>query len=180
MEENNNNNQVPQGDQTPQTEQVPQAEPAPQTPPAKPVPPTPQGYNPTGAGTGYNGANAGQNYRVNPQPAYAYNTPQPPKKASGFAVASLVLGIIGVLSSCCCTFLSLPLGIIGTILGIVGCTKKNVSKGIAIAGIILSVISVLISVVCMLIIILSYGSLNYSDFYYDIENYLNTIQYSMI
>lgn len=69
------------------------------------------------------------------------------KKKSGFATASLVLGIIGI----CTSFipivnnLSFIMGILAVIFGIVSLTKKA-SKGMAIAGIILSILTIIITI----------------------------------
>ncbi|MCM1157364.1 MAG: DUF4190 domain-containing protein [Bacteroidales bacterium] len=66
--------------------------------------------------------------------------------STGFAIASLVLGIVGIFTSCCCGF-----GIIPGILGIIfGCVQPkdpfNKKPGMAIAGIILSVVALLLSI----------------------------------
>lgn len=68
-------------------------------------------------------------------------------KKSGFATASLVLGIIGV----CTSFIpiinniSFILGLIGVILAIVALMKKS-SKGQAVAGVILCVLAIVITI----------------------------------
>ena len=68
-------------------------------------------------------------------------------KKSGFATASLVLGIIGV----CTSFIpiinniSFTLGLIGVILAIVALMKKS-SKGQAVAGVILCVLAIVITI----------------------------------
>lgn len=60
---------------------------------------------------------------------------------SGCAVTSLILGIIALLSSCCFYYLSIPLAVIGVILGAVGVKSGKSGRGMGIAGIICSVIS---------------------------------------
>ncbi|MBN1524998.1 MAG: DUF4190 domain-containing protein [Spirochaetales bacterium] len=80
----------------------------------------------------------------------AYGSTPPPgsiPKTDGMAVASLVLGIIGIL---CCQFT----GIIGLILGIVSMSnmKKNPAlqgKGVAIGGIITSAVAILILILAI-------------------------------
>lgn len=68
-------------------------------------------------------------------------------RKSGFATASLVLGIIGV----CTSFipivnnLSFVLALIGVLFGIVSLVKKS-SKGQAIAGIIISILAIVITI----------------------------------
>lgn len=70
---------------------------------------------------------------------YYEDAPAVESGKKGLAIASLVLGILGVLGCCC---FGGVLGIVGLILGIISITKQGKS-GMAIAGIILSAISVL-------------------------------------
>ncbi|MDO5154397.1 MAG: DUF4190 domain-containing protein [Eubacteriales bacterium] len=63
---------------------------------------------------------------------------------NGMAIASLVIGIIAFLGSCCYGGV---LGIVGLVLGIVALKKGNGNgKGLAIAGIVLSSLSILVTV----------------------------------
>lgn len=68
------------------------------------------------------------------------------KRKSGFATASLVLGIIGI----CTSFIpivnniSFILGLIAVVFGIVSLVKKA-SKGMAIAGIIISILAIVVT-----------------------------------
>lgn len=68
------------------------------------------------------------------------------KRKSGFATASLVLGIIGI----CTSFIpiinniSFILGLIAVVFGIVSLIKKA-SKGMAVAGIIISILAIVIT-----------------------------------
>ena len=66
--------------------------------------------------------------------------------ATGFGIASLVMGIISIFTSCCC-----GLGILFSILGIIfGCIQPQNTygkkPGVAIAGIILSSVAILFSI----------------------------------
>lgn len=75
------------------------------------------------------------------------NTTETPK---GFAIASLVMGIGGILTSCCC-----GVGTIFCILGIIfGCVQQKDQNGqkpgMAIAGIIISIVGLLLSVLAIL------------------------------
>lgn len=69
------------------------------------------------------------------------------KRKSGFATASLVLGIIGI----CTSFIpiinniSAILGLMAIVFGIVSLLKKA-SKGVAIAGIIISILAIVITI----------------------------------
>ncbi len=64
------------------------------------------------------------------------NQPEPEKK--GLSIASLVLGICGIVG-CCLPILGYPVAITGLVLGIIG--KNKGAKGMAIAGIIISCIT---------------------------------------
>lgn len=76
------------------------------------------------------------------------------KKSNGLGIASMVLGIIALLLSCCYGGF---LGLIGLPLGIAGVTKPN--KGTAIAGIITSSFAILFS-----LILLTAGNGNLVDY----------------
>lgn len=82
--------------------------------------------------------NWNQSYNQNQQPNYGqpiqpYGYHEPERK--GFAIASLVLGILSLVLCC---FYGGFLGILGLIFGIVSLTKKESKMGLAIAGIITS------------------------------------------
>lgn len=65
------------------------------------------------------------------------------KQTNGLGVAAMVIGIIAFLLSCCRG--AGLLGIVGLILGIVGLTKKNQGKGMAITGVILSSLAIIVA-----------------------------------
>jgi membrane associated rhomboid family serine protease len=71
--------------------------------------------------------------------------PTEQKQSNGFAIASLVIGIIALLGSCCYGGL---LGILGIIFGIVA-IKKSQSQGMSIAGIATSAVALLITIVIL-------------------------------
>jgi len=86
--------------------------------------------------------------------AYSYNNDTIVSAAdttsTGFGIASLVMGIISILSSCCC-----GLGIIFSILGIIfGCIQSKDAygkkPGTAIAGIITSVIGIVFGIIAII------------------------------
>lgn len=86
-------------------------------------------------------------------------------------VASLVLGIIGLLFSCVPCFSQL-LALLGFIFGIVGAAKKSKegeSKGCAIAGIVLSSITLVFSIIialCFVLPAIAAGTLDSILYYY--------------
>ncbi|MDE6762003.1 MAG: DUF4190 domain-containing protein [Lachnospiraceae bacterium] len=88
----------------------------------------------------------------------SYNT-APEETSLGFGIASLVLGILSIITSCCC-----GLGLITGILGIIfGCVQPQdytgKKPGIAIAGIITSCVGILFSILTIIYMFLV-GSLS--------------------
>lgn len=71
-------------------------------------------------------------------------------KNTGFAIASMVCGIISLLC-CCLSWLSLVLGIAAVVLGIIAINNKYDGKGMAIAGIITGGIGIFIWLIFMLV-----------------------------
>ena len=69
---------------------------------------------------------------------------QLPTTGGGKAVASLVLGIISLLSWCL-PFIGLPVAIVGLVLGIKD--RQSPNRGMAIAGIVMSVIGLVLSLI---------------------------------
>jgi hypothetical protein len=83
----------------------------------------------------------------------SFYTPQEPVP-KGFAIVSLVLGIGGILTSCCC-----GLGSVFCIMGIIfGCIQEKgpdgTKPGQATAGIILSIIGLCLSILSVLYIVI--------------------------
>ncbi len=101
----------------------------------------------------------------------------------GFAITSLVLGIVGLLSTCCSFVtwgvLSIILGIAGLIFGILG--LKSQSRGMAIAGIIMAVLNLIIGILLLVVIFIALGEyasmspqemqdmLDYLERYYELD-----------
>jgi hypothetical protein len=79
-----------------------------------------------------------------------YASPAGPQQSQGLAIGALVCGIISIVSVCV-WFLSIPLGIVAVILGIVGKGKAQRGEaggqGLAKAGLILGAIGVVLSLV---------------------------------
>ncbi|MCI6019383.1 MAG: DUF4190 domain-containing protein [Clostridiales bacterium] len=75
---------------------------------------------------------------------------QPPKQpANSFALASMIVGIASIFFMCFLPYLSIPLDIVGIVLGIIA-LKKGGGKGMAIAGIIISAV-ILVAGILMLV-----------------------------
>lgn len=91
----------------------------------------------------------------------AYGTVEPASDFSnGFAIASLVLGILSIILACCCPFLGVILGIIGVVLG---CLQKpdpatGKKPGLAIAGIICSAVGIVSTIIFTIIGVASVAS----------------------
>lgn len=72
------------------------------------------------------------------------------KKGSvGFGVASMVLGIVSILCSCCFYYVSLPCAILGIILAAVAMKKGGSGKGMGIAGLVTSIIALIPSIIAI-------------------------------
>lgn len=103
----------------------------------------------------FNNQNYDQNYNQNNQSYNEFNggnmnfAPQQPAKdpGHGLAIASLVLGIISILS-CCCVYLSVLVGVVGVVLAIVSKSKSysGTMETMAKVGMTLSIIGVVLSV----------------------------------
>lgn len=80
-------------------------------------------------------------------------TNQIPKKNNDLAIASLVFGIISLLS---CWIIIVPIitGIIGVITGCISIIKKRKGQNIAIAGIALSILCLLIGIFIFILFII--------------------------
>lgn len=62
---------------------------------------------------------------------------------AGLAIASMVLGIVALVLSCCFYYISIPCAIIGVILAAVSLGGKKAGKGMAIAGLVCSILSLI-------------------------------------
>lgn len=97
----------------------------------------------------------------------------------GFAIASLVLGIIGLVATCCSLFtygaLSILFGIMGLIFGILG--LKSQGKGMAIAGIVMACLNLVIGLLLLAMVLASTNMLKnmspdeYADFMKELEDF---------
>lgn len=107
------------------------------------------------------------------EPAPTGSIPAGPTKSNGLAIASLVLGIVGLLFGCCTGVVGLPFAIAALITGIIGMKKVDAEtggKGLAIAGIVLGVIGILIGIV-MIIFIAAIGAGSFTEIMSEMEMY---------
>lgn len=100
-------------------------------------------------------------------------TPQQPQKdpGHGLAIASLVLGIISLLS-CCCVYLSVIVGVVGVVLAIISKNKSNTGKmeTMALAGMILSIVGIVLAVGYIIFGLVAMQSPEYQDIYQQMMN----------
>lgn len=102
-------------------------------------------YPPPQPNTAYSGQSyypPTPNVMYPPQPDYSAYGGYRPAQANGPGIASLVLGIIGVVIFWV-PFVGLPVSIVGLVLAAVG-MKRVDGKGFAVAGLVLSIIGVVI------------------------------------
>lgn len=109
------------------------------------------------------GGNIGAANQTTPPPqnvTYVQNIIQKTEEGSTvLAVVSLVLGILGILISCCLGGLCLLFSIPATICSIISIVKKQGGRGMAIAGLIMGIIGDLIGIVLLLILLGMFGSM---------------------
>lgn len=75
---------------------------------------------------------------MNQQPVYVQ--PAAPQGSKGLAIASMVLGIVALVLSCCVPYLPIILALLAVVLGGVSLAKKKGGKGMAIAGLVCGII----------------------------------------
>lgn len=92
---------------------------------------------------------------MNQQPVYVQ--PAAPQGGAGLAIASMVLGIVALVLSCCIPYVTFVCALVGVILGGVSLAKKKGGKGMAIAGLVCSIIA-LVPAVLVLAGALSFAS----------------------
>lgn len=117
-----------------------------------------------------NGSNYQDYTNVQYQAPYDYNSGRS-DRANGMQIASLVLGIFGIVTCCCWGLPGIVLGVIGLILAIVG-NKKSNSKGIGIAGLVCSIIAIVFGTLALIYFIFVYASV-YQEIEPFIQSYMN-------
>lgn len=96
----------------------------------------------------YSGAPQQPNFGA-PQPSYG-GAPQG-GESKGMAIASMVCGIVSIVI-CCCEYVSIPLGIIAVVLGVLSIKKGEGGRGMAIAGIVCGGVSLAFILVCEILV----------------------------
>lgn len=122
-----------------------------------------QNYN----NSNYNNQDFNNSYNNN-QNFNNYNNA--PKKSNGYAIASLILGILSIPVSCCYG-LGIVLAISGVILGVLSKRQNNGQiPGLGIAGIIISVLGVMTSIIMIIIYAMVITSPEFIDQLNEITN----------
>lgn len=66
---------------------------------------------------------------------------------SGLAIASMVLGILALVLSCCVPYIPFVLSLLAVVLGAVALAKKTNGKGMAIAGLVCGILGLIPAVI---------------------------------
>ncbi len=131
------------------------------------------GYGAYGNGYDYGGPNGygygnGYNNGYNQYYGGGPNNFRPGGARRGFAIASMVIGIVGLAGICCSMFsmgiISILCGIAGLVFGILG--MKSNARGMAVAGIVMAVLN-LVSGIILFILLFSMENIMYGDMYYE-------------
>lgn len=69
----------------------------------------------------------------------------------GFGIASMVLGIVSVICSCCFYYIALPCAIIGVAFGAISIKKGGSGKGMGIAGLVCSIVGLVPAIITLVI-----------------------------
>lgn len=96
------------------------------------------------------------------------NTPEPEQK--GLSVASLVLGIISLVTMCLIPYVSIFCAIAAIILGAMG--RKKGGKGMGTAGLVIGIIALVVVVIILILAAIGIGFLAATD-----PNTLNNLIY---
>lgn len=87
-----------------------------------------------------------------------YGMPPQPKPKQGFGIAAL---IVGALSMTLCAGFGALLGIVGLILGIVACVRREKNRVFGIIGIVTSCVGIILGIT-VIVALIRYGTMTYS------------------
>lgn len=96
--------------------------------------------------------------QVPPPPGFGGGPGFVQQPSNGLGIASLVCGLIALPSTCCCSMLSLPLGIAAAVMGGIAISKANAQpemygggKGMAIGGLVCGILSIVTAIIFMVL-----------------------------
>lgn len=75
------------------------------------------------------------------------------QNSNGLAIASLVCGILAMITMCCCTYLGIILGIVAIVTGAMSKDEYGKKPTMAKVGIVLGIAAILICVICMVLVL---------------------------
>lgn len=77
------------------------------------------------------------------------------KEKKGFAITSMVLGIVSIaLTLCSCgllSYLMIPAAVTGLVLGIISIVQHRAGFGMAVAGVIMCSVGIVLAVICVVV-----------------------------
>jgi len=82
-----------------------------------------------------------------PQQNFGGMQPPKPQGSPGFGIASMVCGIVALVTACCIPYVPIILALVGVVLGGVGLRGNRRGKGMAIAGLVTSIIALVPTVI---------------------------------
>jgi hypothetical protein len=88
------------------------------------------------------------------------------RKTNGFEIASMVMGILSIIT-CCFGIFSLPLGALGILFALLSRRKGSSMSGLSITGIVTSVIGMLLGILIILGAILTLSNSDFREKYID-------------
>lgn len=114
-----------------------------------------------------------QQFPYTPQNDSAYfNTVQPPKaEPNGYAIASLILGIVSLVL-CCCSCVSIVTSILAIVFAILS-RQGQPMRGNALGGMICGIVSLVATVLVTGCLLLSIAETNYEDLDDFLNDYMN-------
>jgi hypothetical protein len=136
--------------------EIPPENPGNDVPPPPPPPPSDGGTIPSFAAPG----------------APMYQAPAPSGNYDGFAITSMVTGIVGLVFNLCCFFITPILSIVAIVFAFVSFSRFNKpgnqsrGKGMAIAGLICGIVALLIAIAIIIWIIVAGDWSNGDHVYY--------------
>lgn len=69
---------------------------------------------------------------------------------AGMAIASMVLGIVALVFSCCLWYITIPGAVVGLVLAIISLKKEKPGRGMAIAGLVCNIIAIVAMICCII------------------------------
>lgn len=116
---------------------------------------------------------SGNNYQNNNYQSNGYQQPwnNGSQPYNGFAIASLIIGILSILPCCLFPYIGIPMNIVGLVLGIIG-YRKPYGRGMSIAAIVINIIFLVLAIVWLIICLYIYANIDMNAYYQMFEDYM--------